>query len=187
MNPSAPTAVQRLSQQLNSQRISMFGAKMVPSPVPRAFVQIPWNSWTYEFSEDVPAASANTPLTVTVTKILQNLTDNIGLDATASIRVKIQSAQVWVTASGLQYPSLTADFYEINGNTANAASIRSTQSDKGTLNMPARAGYVYPVSDSRDVLNTGDGGLRVVVLPAASEGAKATIRVQILWQSRKAT
>merc|ERR1711981_851084 len=100
--------------QLSSQRISMFGAKMVPSPVPRAFVQIPWNSWTYEFSEDVPAASANTPLTVTVTKILQNLTDEIGLDSTASIRVKIQSAQVWVTASGLQYPSLTADFYEIN-------------------------------------------------------------------------
>jgi len=158
---------------------------MVPSPVPRAFVQIPWNSWTYEFSEDVPAASANTPLTVTVTKILQNLTDNIGLDSTASIRVKVLSAQVWVTASGLQYPSLTADFYEINGNTANAASIRSTQSDKGTLNMPARAGYVYPVSDSRDVLNTGDGGLRVVVVPVGSEGAKCTIRVQILWQSRK--
>merc|ERR1711965_618203 len=73
-------------------------------------------------SQRVPAASANTPLTVTVTKILQNLTDNIGLDSTASIRVKVLSAQVWVTASGLQYPSLTADFYEINGNTANAAS-----------------------------------------------------------------
>lgn len=163
----------------------MFGSKMVPSPVPRAFVQIPWNSWTYELSEDIPAASANTPLTVTVTKLIQNLTDNVGLDQSASIRVKVQSAQVWVTASGLQYPSLTADFYEINGNTANAASIRSTQSDKGTLNMPARAGYVYPVSDSRDVLNTGDGGLRVVVLSGGSEGSKCTIRVQLLWQSRK--
>jgi len=162
----------------------MMGAKMVPSMVPRAFVQFPWNSWTFEDSQDVSDTATQT-LEITFQKIASQFQQLLGISGSLSLRVKVQSAQVWCTASGLAYPQMQADFYEIGGNTVNAASVRSSQADKGTLNMPARAGYIYPVSDSKDVLNSGESGLKIVAAKTdLTSGATLTIRVQVLWQIR---
>lgn len=185
--PSGPSALMQLQQRLNSQKVSMNGAKMVPSQVPRAFVQYPWNSWTFEDTLNVTSASTQT-LEITFQKIADQFSQKLGISGSLSLRVKIQSAQVWCTANGLAYPQLRADFYEINGNAVNAASVRSSQADKGTLNMPARAGYIYPASDSKDVLNSGESALKVVAAQTAlTSGATLTIRVQVLWQIRPAS
>jgi len=171
-----------LARRLASQESRMMGTRTRPPLIPKTFVQYPWNSWTYE-SVFTTTDQVST-FSVTVQELTSDLSSKLGLDSLDGLRLKIQSAQVWCTASSLVYPSLQADFYEINGNQANAASVRSTQIDKGTLNAPARAGYLFPVSDSKDVLNDGDTGLNVVAGKADTAGSVLTFRVHILWQKR---
>jgi len=163
----------------------MFGTRTVPSPVPKPFVQYPWNPWTYE--GNFVTEAADQIFKIRVQEIFDDIKVKLNLSSIDFLKLKIQSSQVWCTASGLVYPSLRADFYEINsgGDTAqNAASIRSTQADRGTLNMPAKAGYKYPVSDSKDVLNADDNLLNVVAGSASDVGSNLTFRVQMLWQIR---
>lgn len=176
-----PQAVS-LARRLASQENRMMGIRTRPPQIPRTFIQYPWNSWTYE-SVFTTTQSIDS-FAVTVEELTADLSAKLGLDSIAGLRLKIQSAQVWCTASSLVYPSLQADFYEINGNSANAASVRSTQIDKGTLNVPARAGYLFPVSDTKDVLNSGDTALNIVAAKATSEGSVLTFRVHLLWQLR---
>lgn len=186
------SAAGRMRQELNHLKTAMTGAKTLPSPVPRTFIQYPWNSWTFE------AITVTTGASQLVRTIVQNVFDDIAvklqLGSTVGgpqeyLKIKIQSAQVWATASGLIYPNLRADFYEINQGTGgiNAASIRSTQVDKGTLNVPARAGYTYPVSDSKDVLNEGDKTLRIVDAIPLDSGTVVTTRIHVIWVIRKAS
>jgi len=158
------------------------GCKTRPPQIPRTFVQYPWNSWTYE--SVFTTTDSIDSFSVTVEQLTADLTGKLGLSNDDGLRLKIQHAQVWCTASSLVYPSIQADFYEINGNQANNASVRSTQIDKGTLNVPARAGYMYPVSDSKDVLNGGDTQLNVVAAKADATGSTLTFRVHLLWQVR---
>jgi len=182
-NGAAAATIQQLSHKLNAQRISMYGAKTVPSPVPRPFVQIPWNSWTYESTAPVTDPAVFTD--INYGSLIGDIRGRCGIASGTSIRVKVQAAQVWcTTTTALGYPSLEADFFEINGNTTNAASVRSTQTDKGTLNMPAKAGYIYPASDSKDVLNSGDANLVIVRAKGGAVGTTLTFRVQLLWQAR---
>lgn len=191
-NGGRGNAAGRMRQELNHLKTALQGAKSLPSPVPRTFIQYPWNSWTFE------AITATTGASQLVRTIVQNVFDDIAvklqLGSTVGgpqeyLKIKVQSAQVWATASGLIYPNLRADFYEINQGTGgiNAASIRSTQVDKGTLNVPARAGYVFPVSDSKDVLNEGDKTLRIVDATPLDSGTVVTTRIHVLWVIRKAT
>lgn len=181
---SAPRSLAnvRLQQQLTQQKRQMLGPKIVPSQVPRGFVQYPWNTWTYE-SVFTTTDNVST-FTVGVDELTADLVSKLGLSSSSNIRLKVQTAQVWCTASGLVYPELAADFFEINGNSVNAASVRSSQRDKGTLNMPARLGYMYPVSDSKDVLNSGDATLNIVAASAVEAGSNLTVRVHMLWQIR---
>lgn len=177
----APGSIAALRQAQNAQRIAMFGTRTVPPPVPRPFVQYPWNTWTYE--ANFVTATASEVFKVTVAELTADLQDKCSIDAT-DVKIKVQSSQVWCIASGLVYPSLQADFYELNGGSSNAASIRSTQADKGTLNMPAKAGYKYPVSDAKDVLNADDATLNIVAASAVDVGSNLTFRVHFLWQIR---
>jgi len=175
-------APQALARRLASQEMRMMGCKTRPPQIPRTFVQYPWNSWTYE--SVFTTTDSIDSFSVTVEQLTADLTGKLGLSNDDGLRLKIQHAQVWCTASSLVYPSIQADFYEINGNQANNASVRSTQIDKGTLNVPARAGYMYPVSDSKDVLNGGDTQLNVVAAKADATGSTLTFRVHLLWQVR---
>jgi hypothetical protein len=99
------------------------------------------------------------------------------------ILIKVQSAMCWVTAAGLIYPDLQAVFYELSSASTSSQSIRSQQRDKGTLNLPARAGYVFPMSDSKEILAGDDGNTTIVSGIADTPGSIITARVSILWQS----
>jgi hypothetical protein len=99
------------------------------------------------------------------------------------ILIKVQTASAWVTAAGLVYPDLQAVFYELSSASSTDQSIRSEQRDKGTLNMPAKAGYMYPMSDQKEILGNDDSGMLIVSAIAGDAGSIITTRVHLLWQS----
>lgn len=158
------------------------GHKTTPSTNPSAFVQLPWNSWTFERLETTNADLQG--VNITVGGILTQIRSRLLLQDGADIRIKVQSAQIWCTASNLIYPDLESTFYELVGeSTASNQYPRSTQRDKGTLNMPARCGYTYPSADKREVLGSPESGLIVSTGVATSSGSNLTFRVQVLWQA----
>jgi hypothetical protein len=75
-------------------------------------------------------------------------------------------------------------FFELNPNDA-SQQIRYTQRDVGTLNMPAKVGYRYPMNDTKEVLSDADAALNVVLTTANSSGSQITHRIAVLWRSSK--
>lgn len=158
------------------------GHKTVPAINPPAFVQLPWNSWTFERTETT--SSDLQGFNITVNDVLGQIKSRLLLGDGADVRIKVQACQIWVTASGLLLPDLEATFYELVGqSTPTNQYPRSTQRDIGTLNMPARCGYQYPSADKREVLGAPDSGLIISNGVATSSGSNLTFRVQVLWQA----
>jgi len=172
-----PTSMKSIERRINGYRTN-------PAPNPPTFVKIPWNSFTYE---RVTTASPNV---VSVNDVLSQLAQVCGLvystpSGNADIRIKVQSAQVWATGTtATSVPTLSVNFNEMTTGSATQYP-RSTQSDRGTTLMPAKAGYTYPNSDRKQILGGADAGQTVV---AASVGASTscTVRVQLLWNSQGA-
>jgi hypothetical protein len=69
--------------------------------------------------------------------------------ATGRISLKVQSAAAWNTAVGPNFsqPSVQGLFWELSTDSGGSYSVRSEQYDHGTLNIPARVGYLYPLTD----------------------------------------
>jgi len=182
----APTTSQ-LHLQIKNMERRLTGYKTTPSENPTAFVQLPWNSFTFERTNVTVADFATE--TVTVNDILVQLAAKCGLAATpptvAIVRVKVQSAQVWCTvASTLLQPDIQVAFFELSGEaTPTAQQPRSTQRDLGTLNKPARCGYSFPSADKREIISEAATLLKVVSTDAVTSGSAITTRVQVLWQS----
>lgn len=176
----------RVQAEMRALKNSINGTKTSPTAVPRAFVQVPWNSWTYERSVITNAVFVEE--FVTINDVATQLRNRIGLDTTADLRIKVQSAQIWATVSAtLLQPDITCRFYEINGESSNAPP-RLEKRDLGTLNMPAKAGYNYPATDKREIIRPSDSGsVRICSGEAAASGTTVTLRVQILWQQTTST
>lgn len=176
--PRRPTVDQRFR---NLER-RLTGHKTVPSTNPPAFVQLPWNSWTFERVDNTTSDLQG--FNITVGDILTQIRSRINIDANADIRIKVQSAQIWCTAANLIYPDLESTFYELSGETTSTdQNPRSVQRDKGTLNMPARCGYMYPSADRREIVGQNQQGLIISTGIATQSGSDITFRVQVLWQS----
>jgi len=175
-------AQSRLERRFNALEKRLTGSKTVPALNPPAFVQLPWNSWTFERLDKT--VTDLELVTVSVNDIITQIKGRLQLSDNADIRIKVQSAQIWVTASSLIYPDLEATFFELSGEKQAADQYaRSTQRDKGTLNMPARCGYMFPSADKREVLGASEKSLNVVAGQATNTGSDITFRVQVLWQS----
>jgi len=173
-----------IERRFNALERRLTGAKTVPAENPPAFVQLPWNSWTYERA--VTTSAALETITVSVDNIREQIRGNVKLATDADIRIKVQSAQMWVTAPTLLYPDLEATFFELSGEKQAADQYaRSIQRDKGTLNMPARCGYMFPSADRREILGASEVSLNVVAGRPTAEGSELTFRVQVLWCSSK--
>jgi hypothetical protein len=161
------------------------GFKFTPSEHPKTFVQIPWNSWTFE--QTASTAEGALSLVVTVGDIQTQIRNKCATKLAADgnqLLVKVQTACGWVTAASLVYPDLEAVFYELSSVSAtNAQSIRSQQRDKGTLNLPAKAGFSYPLGDQKEILGNDDSTTKVMSALADSPGSIITVRVTVLWQS----
>jgi len=175
--PNPAAAMRAIERKINGYRTS-------PSPNPPTFVKLPWNSFTYE------RVTTATPNVVTVNDILSQLAQVCGLiiaapSGNADIRIKVQSAQVWATGTtATSVPALSVIFNEMTTGTATQYP-RSTQSDRGTTLMPAKAGYTYPNSDRKQILGGADAG-QTIVSATVGASTSCTARVQILWNSQGA-
>jgi len=180
----APTNHQLALRMRNMER-RMMGHKTTPAMNPTAFVELPWNSYTFERTNLTTDASPTT--TITVLDILTQLVNRVGLSTSpdAVVRIKIRSAQVWCTVAGtLVHPDLKVEFFELAGEaTTGSQQPRSTQRDLGTLNMPAKVGYRFPLADNKEILAASDAALKVMTSQVAETGSELTSRIQILWQS----
>jgi hypothetical protein len=83
----------------------------------------------------------------------------------------------------LLVPELKAEFFELSGESVTSQRPRSTQRDIGTLNKPAKAGYVYPMQDQREIVAGENVNVRVADVTAVYQGMNLTTRVQVLWQA----
>jgi len=163
------------------------GKKLVPSLRPPQIVRLPWNSFT--FSATYSTVSANV-ITITVGTIRSQIVSRMGLTgAPGRISLKVNSAYGWNVSTGGAFaqPSLEGLFWELNTDSGGSYSVRSEQYDHGTLNVPARVGYLYPLTDRKEV-HTVSNDAHVVAKFTTPPGSTAsggngnvTVRVNILW------
>jgi len=176
--PRKPTVDQRF--RMMERRLT--GHKTVPATNPPAFVQLPWNSWTFERTDSTTSDLQG--INITVGDVLTQIRARLLIADNADIRIKVQSSQIWCTAASLVYPDLEATFFELSGETTSIGqNPRSSQRDKGTLNMPARCGYMYPSADKREIVGADQSQLIIANGIATATGSELTFRVQVLWQS----
>lgn len=171
------------SQRVANLERRISGLKTTPSPVPPSFVQRPWNSFTFERT-DTSTGSLQL-IDITVGDILEQIRGRVGLqplssETPANVRVKLQSSQVWCTAASLLQPDVEVNFYGVS---SAAAGPRSTQRDIGTLNMPAKCGYIFPLPDQKELLYNDQAAELVVSAQPVAIGSLVTFRIQVLWQS----
>jgi len=185
--PRRTTAAhQQTRREINTLRHQLMGRATIPSPNPPMYVQRPWNSWTFQRT-DFTTEEFET-VGITVADIVNQIRGRCNINTVGStgnanqISLRIASAQVWVTAASLILPDMEVSFFELNPNDTNQ-SIRYTQRDVGTLNMPAKCGYAYPMNDSKEVLGSDDGTSLVVSTTANATGSQITQRIQVLWRS----
>lgn len=184
----APPSTSQLAMRMRNLEKRLTGYKTIPQDNPPAFVQLPWNSFTFEVTQtgDAPGITQ----IITIGTILTQIATKCGLSIeppnVANVRVKVQSAQVWCTvAATLLQPDMEVKFYELSGEPIAAnQQARSIQRDLGTLNKPAKVGYVFPNADKREIIGTDDvAALKVLSAEAVAGGSRLTSRVQVLWQS----
>jgi len=181
-----PNGNARLANRITMLEHKLSGRKTVPQDNPPSYVALPWNNFTYEKTQE--AGQAGAVQSTTVQTIFAQLVARCGLSDTepniADVRVKVLSCQVWGTVGGtLLVPELLAEFFELSGESATSQRPRSSQRDIGTLNKPAKAGYVFPVQDQREIVAGESVNVRVADVTAVYQGMNLTTRVQVLWQA----
>jgi hypothetical protein len=161
------------------------GAKVEPSQNPTSFVQRPWHSYTFEKTE---RTTNEAPESITgVIDIQSQIIVKQGLKADAVVELKVLRARVWgfanVSTSNatVSVPDIEATFYELSADATALGGARSNQRDIGTLNMPAKCGYDYPINDSKQVSPVGTQS--VVQVIASDQGTNVTTRVHVLYRA----
>lgn len=153
---------------------------MVPSDLPKAFVESPWNNWTYTTSV-VSATSTNLETTVTIDSLQTQIAGSLNVTSISKIRIKVHSAQVWVMpGDSLIYPRADVQFFELS---KSDDQVRNTQRDQGNWSKPAKAGYCFPLVDQSEVFDIEDNARKVLTVTTGVAGSVVTIRVQLLWRS----
>jgi hypothetical protein len=171
----------RLATRINAFERRVTGAVRVPTADPGSFVERPWNSWTFEQTV-VTAADLERSLT-TASDIVTQLRARCGLSG--EVHFKVSRADIWGTSGGPAFvvPDVKAEFYEISNNTSTVAAVRSVQRDKGTLHVPARLGYSYPMNDTKEIITTDDVSHLICRAQATTSGTHITTRVHVLYKS----
>lgn len=186
-NSTRQGAVARMNQRLNNLKIQTNGTKFTPANNPPDYVEIPWNQYTWERT-DVNDSNLEI-LPITVENIINQIRNRLnisdqGIAETGNvIKLRILDVASWGTAAvqTTGIPDLKMRVYELNP--SDALTARTTLRDVGTLNMPAKLGYKFPVTDSRQILSDVDGAIQIATLQPATVGTRVTTRVHVLWKS----
>jgi hypothetical protein len=161
------------------------GSKFIPPPYPRTFTAVPWNSFTCEFEQAVTGASSS-ELEIDVSAVRQVMQTKVG---TGSLKLKVVRYEAWCTADGLSYPTLKASFFDLGDQDTLIPEARSQQSDRGTLNMPAKVGFLPPMTDQKKVLGVNDTDIKLCTVNSggAESGMVLLVRVHVLWKYAQAS
>jgi len=159
------------------------GHKVVPALRPPQIVRLPWNSYTFSATYD---SSSSSTITVTIGSIRNQIVSLMGLTgAPGKIALKIQSAACWCTSVGPAFaqPSVEGLFWElIPVSSGEVYNVRSEQYDHGTLNIPARTGFVWPVADRKEIHSSQtDSHVVCKFTTPSTSNLNITVRVHILW------
>ncbi len=166
-------------QQFRNMEHRITGVRFVPKPDPPTFVERPWNSWTFSRTSRTSAEEMSAP--VTVADVITQISNRLGLTADRLV-IKIQRAAVWCTAADtLLQPDISCSFYEVSEKTVTPQMARSEQRDLGTLSRPARAGYIYPMVDQKEIIYKAEEQLLILNAVAETTGSFVTVRVHVLW------
>jgi hypothetical protein len=159
----------------------MKGHEMKFAADPTAFVELPWNSFTYD--QTVTTGTDDQSVAVTSAAIIAFMRPRLGLSETANLRIKVQTTKFWATARGPRFarPELRGQFYELAGQSSPPL-LRSVIRDAGTMNQPARVGYEYPITDRKEVLNSAQN-YQIAEAECKNSGTDVNFRVALLWQS----
>jgi len=160
------------------------GTKFRPSLTPPQFTRLPWNTFTFSATYTTSTGSTN-EIDITVGNIRTQIVSRMGLSgAPGRICLKIVRGAAWnvATGSGLAEPYLNGFFYEITPAASNYA-FRSDQADHGTLQRPARLGYLYPARDRKEILTSTEDDYvlaKIKSVPNTANG-NITVRFGVLW------
>jgi len=175
---------QRAQARITNLNHQLRGTKFTPPPQPRAYTAIPWNSLTLEFSQAVVSAETK-ELEINVTDVRTAIQEVVG----SSPKFKAVRYECWGTANGLSYPTLKAEFFDIVDQDPINPEARSQQSDRGTLNMPAKIGFLPPMTDQKGVLSGTDDAVKLLKVSSGEieSGMILLLRVHVLWKYVNAT
>lgn len=156
------------------------GHKIKPEMMCPSFATHPWNPFTYSVTfEGTPDARV-----ITTAQIVTYLRGKLGLESTAELPIKLEKARVWCVSkgSGFGYPILLAQFYELQASgSTSLQNARMDIRDHGTLNMPAKAGYLWPLQDRKEVIS--DSQDLTVMEFSGIEGTSCTVMINFLYRS----
>jgi hypothetical protein len=159
------------------------GKKLVPATRPPQIVRLPWNSYT--FSATYALSSTATKVEITVGNIRTQIRDRMGMGTSAVIGLKVNSAYAWNTSVGPAFaqPSMESLFWELTTDSGGSYKVRSEQYDHGTLNIPARGGYLYPLTDRKEVHGIQNDSHVIASFVTPAVVSKVTVRIMVLWNS----
>lgn len=159
------------------------GKKLVPATRPPQIVRLPWNSYTFSATYSLSATS--TKVEITVGNIRTQIRDRMGMGTSAVIGLKVNSAYAWNTSVGPAFaqPSMESLFWELTTDSGGSYKVRSEQYDHGTLNIPARGGYLYPLTDRKEVHGIQNDSHVIASFVTPAVVSKVTVRIMVLWNS----
>ncbi len=166
---------------IRQRRATNFSRKIASNP--STFVRLPWYRFTFESQQK----EVTSEIIVQVQEIITQIKNRLQYSDEAKIRIKLQNAKVWVTAAGgstgdLSIPELTASFYPVT--TLEVTPYpRAQLNDSGTLNVPARAAFKWPVTDKMTIVDTAGAGTRNVVVARTNTNVNVNIRVNVLFKT----
>jgi len=159
-------------------RATLPSMRMSNNPSP--FVKLPWYKFTYE-NDLIPTAGQITK--ETIADIIFQIRQRLEFKDDAKIRIKISNAKVWSTAgaASLAVPQIVCSYYNLS--TLQVSEYpRAQLRDSGTLNMPAKTSFKWPVTDKTTILDDTQATREVVAVSNANSNNLA-VRINLWFQT----
>jgi len=157
------------------------GQVFTPSLLPPDFARIPWHPFTFSATFAGDSATG----IITSNTLRGTIIGICGIANTAKVEIKVERARAWNISKGgtdgFNMPNLVTKYFELATNQNGTQSVRVFRNDHGTLNMPARTGYVWPLRDRCEVLSN-DETVDVMSINGPT-GTNVVVMINILYRT----
>lgn len=135
------------------------GKAFKPSRDPPSYPTRAWVPIVIEFTHTCTGDGTGT--SIAISALIDEVKARYGV--TGQVALRIHQAAVWAISAGPSFPKpgLEADFYEIDNQGSSAIARRRTR-DIGTIQAPARAAFIYPMVDQREIATAEEKNKLVV-------------------------